>query len=384
MRRAAIVGCGKIADVHALQIRRIRGCEIVGVCDIEPLMARQLSERFQIKRWYSTHGDLLEDARPDVVHITTPPESHYKIAHLCLERGCHVYVEKPFTLHEGDAQQLVDLANEKQLKLTTGHDGQFSHVARRMRTLVQQGYLGGAPVHMESYYCYELGDSSYARALLSDKQHWVRRLPGKLLHNIISHGIARIAEFLTSDSPQVIVHGFVSPHLKGKGENEIIDELRVIISEEGRTTAYFTFSSQMRPSLHQFRLYGPKNGLILDHDQETLIKLRGEKFKSYLEKFIPPLTLSGQYLDNLKGNVRKFLGRDFHMSAGMHYLIESFYHSITENAPVPLPYREILLTAKIMDAIFEQLAARPHDEFESHRGGGVPTILITIDVFIPE
>ena len=358
MLRAAIVGCGKIADAHAFQIRRIQGCEIVGVCDTEPLMARQLSERFQVKRWYSALGELLEDARPDVVHITTPPESHYKIAHFCLERGCHVYVEKPFTLNEEDAQRLVDLANKMQLKLTAGHDGQFSHVARRMRTLVREGYLGGAPVHMESYYCYELGDSSYARALLSDKQHWVRRLPGKLLHNIISHGIARIAEFLTSDSPHVIAHGFVSPHLKRKGEDEIIDELRVIISEDNRTTAYFTFSSQMRPSLHQFRLYGPRNGLILDHDQETLIKLRGANFKSYLEKFIPPVTLSGQYLGNLKGNIRKFLGRDFHMSAGMHCLIGSFYRSIQENTPVPISYREILLTARIMDDIFAQLDAK--------------------------
>ena len=72
MLRAAIVGCGKIADAHAFQIRRIPGCEIVGVCDTEPLMARQLSERFQVKRWYSALGELIEDARPDVVHITTP------------------------------------------------------------------------------------------------------------------------------------------------------------------------------------------------------------------------------------------------------------------------------------------------------------------------
>jgi hypothetical protein len=114
----------------------------------------------------------------------------------------------------------------------------------------------------------------------------------------------------------------------------------------------------MRPPLHQFRLYGPKNGLILDHDQETLIKLRGVKFKSYVEKFVPPIMLSGQYLDNLKGNLLKFLGRDFHMSAGMHHLIESFYRSIAQDAPVPIPYREILLTAKIMDDIFAQLNSR--------------------------
>jgi len=57
---------------------------------------------------------------------------------------------------------------------------------------------------MESYYCYDLVDSAYTRMLLGDKKHWVRRLPGGLLHNVISHGIARIAEFLTSESPQVM------------------------------------------------------------------------------------------------------------------------------------------------------------------------------------
>ena len=93
---------------------------------------------------------------------------------------------------------------------------------------------------MESYYCYELNESSsYAKALLSDKKHWVRDLPGKLLQNIISHGIARIAEYLRSDNPEVIVCGFISPALRRAGESEIVDELRVIVREEQGTTAYF-------------------------------------------------------------------------------------------------------------------------------------------------
>jgi predicted dehydrogenase len=355
MLKVAIVGCGKIADAHASQIRRIKGCDIVGVCDSEVLMARQLADRFQVKRYFADLAELLSSVRPDVVHITTPPESHFKIAAMCLEHGCHIYVEKPFTLNYPDAQRLIALAEEKQLKVTAGHDAQFGHAARRMRSLVQNGYLGGAPVHMESYYCYELGDSSYVRALLSNKQHWVRRLPGKLLHNIISHGVAMVAEFLTTDSPEVIAYGFVSPLLKRMGEAEIIDELRVIICEEERTTAYFTFSSQMRPSLHQLRVFGPTNGLVLDQDQETLIKLRGGRLKSYTEKFIPPLNLAQQYLGNLMKNAQSFLARDFHMTAGMHHLIESLYSSIKHNTPVPIPYREILLTARIMDDIFVQL-----------------------------
>src|SRR5262249_25205634 len=256
MLKVAIIGCGKIADAHVSQIQRLECCEIVGVCDREPLMAKQLYERFPVKRYFKDVADLLNEAHQDVVHLTTPPESHFKIAQLCFEYHCHVYVEKPFTVDAKQAERLVDLAQRNRLKLTVGHNYQFTHAARRMRRLVESGYLGGPPVHIESYYTYDLADPGYARALLGDKNHWVRRLPGQLLHNVVSHGIARIAEFLTSNDPQIIAYGFVSPVLKSIGESDIIDELRVIVAEQGRTTAYFTFSSQMRPALHELRVFG--------------------------------------------------------------------------------------------------------------------------------
>ncbi len=356
MLSVAIVGCGKIADAHASQIRRIAGCEIVGVCDTEPLMARQLAERFSVTRHFSDVEALIADARPDVVHITTPPESHFHLAKWCLERGCHVYVEKPFTLHTADAEILIAVASRNGLKLTVGHDDQFSHVTRRMRSLVERGYLGGPALHMESTYCYDMGDG-YARALLGDRHHWIRRLPGKLLHNVISHGVARIAEFLSGDRPLVIAHGFVSPRLAAMGEREIVDEIRVIIQDQDSTTASFLFSSRLRPTLHQFRIYGPRGGLLLDQDQETLIAVRGARFKSYGEKFVPPVTLAAQHLGNAFRNIGTFLARDFHMKSGMKYLIESFYRSIVDDRPVPIPYREIVLTARIMEAIFDQIGA---------------------------
>jgi predicted dehydrogenase len=356
MLRVAIVGCGKVADDHAAQIQRIPDCQIVGVCDSEPLMARQLAERFAVEHQSTDVGEMLAQARPDVVHITTPPQSHFAVGERCLDHGCHIYVEKPFTIDEPEAKKLIARAEAKSLKVTVGHDGQFSQVARRMRRLIQSGCLGGTPVHMESYFCYDLSDPAYARALLTNKEHWVRKLPGQLLHNIISHGVAPIAEFLSGECLRVTAHGFVSPALKRLGETDLVDELRVIISEDGgRTTAYFTFSSQMRPQLHQFRIYGPANGLIVDQDNEAMIRLRGAKFKSYADKFIPSLSFASQYVRNFAKNSQAFLRNDFHMKGGMKNLIESFYRSIVDGTPGPIPYREILLTARIMDSIFAEL-----------------------------
>jgi predicted dehydrogenase len=358
MLKVAIVGCGKQADAHAAPIRELPSCEIVAACDTEQLMAKQLAERFAVRQYFGDIRQMLEVARPDVVHITTPPQSHLDVGRLCLNAGCHVFFEKPFTLSSSQAKEVLSLATEKNLKITVGHNNQFNSVSRRMRELVRSGFLNGPAVHLESLWCYDLGDKSFATALLGDKEHWVRLLPGKLLHNIISHGIGRIAEFLDGDCADVMAHGARSAVLESITETEIIDELRVIIVDRQKTTAYFTFSTQIGPRVQQFRVYGRKNSLAIDDIHQTLIKTNTSAYKYYLNHFIPPALYAQQYLDNARHNVGRFLASDFHFEAGRKHLIQAFYKAITEDAPLPIPYREILLTSRIMDSIFRQLRAR--------------------------
>lgn len=355
MIRVAIVGCGKIADSHAEQIRRLKDVRIVGACDREELMARQFGERFGVSQLFVGVKELIDRTQPNVIHITTPPSSHFDLAANCLEAGCHVYVEKPFTLYAEEAERLLGLAAQKNLKITVGHDSQFTHAARRMRELINTGYLGGKPVHMESYYCYGFGQDAYGRALLGDKRHWVRQLPGQLLHNVISHGISTIAEYLGEDEITVRACGFTSNYLKQRGETELVDEARVVFQSRNCSTAYFTFSSQMRPILHQFRIYGPENSLVLDFDQQTVIKMRGRAYKSYAEKVVHPLAYAKQYVDNAYFNVKTFIKNDFHMKSGMKALIESFYRSVSGHGPIPIAYEDIVRTSRIMEAIFVQL-----------------------------
>lgn len=362
MIKIAIIGCGKMADQHATQIARIAGAEIVAVCDTESLMAKQLAERFGISKYFTNLEDMLRAVKIDVVHITTPPHSHFKLGKICLTSGCHVYMEKPFTLNTFEAKELVRLAGKNGVKITAGHNAQFTHAMIQMRELVQQGYLGGKPVHIECQYCYELADPSYAKAFLGDSNHWVRKLPGSLLQNIISHGISKIAEFLTGDDPLIIAYGFTSPFLKNIGEDDIIDEVRVIVKDEDSTTAYFTFSSQVRPAPHQLRLYGPKRSIFVDDDHQILLRIDNKEHKSYLKYFLPPFGFAAQYIGDFGKNFWKFLQRDFHLpnDAGLKRLIDEFYRSIIDNTPLPISYKEIILTSKIMDSIFDQIRKSGH------------------------
>ena len=97
--------------------------------------------------------------------------------------------------------------------------------------------------------------------------------------------------------------------------------------------------------------------LVADDDDQTLIKLSGKRYKSSLHQFLPPMVFARQYLSNAKHNIWKFIKRDFHTNTGMIYLVNEFYRSISEDGPLPIPYREILLTTKIMDRIFERIGA---------------------------
>lgn len=355
MLRIAIIGCGKIADQHMQACRRLAGCEVVALCDRELLMARQLGERFRVAACFADVAEMLSAVRPDVVHITTPPQGHFPLARHCLAAGCHVYLEKPFTVTAAEARELISLAEAQHRRLTAGHNLQFTPEMIALRRLVARNFLGGKPVHLESHFSYDLGDASYVGPLLASRRHWVRQLPGQLLHNLLSHGIAKLAEFLDDEIVEVIASAHQSSQLQCLGGGEVLDELRVLIRDASGTTAFFCFSTQLKPGLNLLRVCGPGNSVTVDHVSGTLLRHENRPCKSYLTFVLPPLQIARQHFRNACANFFRCLNGSLHQDSGMKELIERFYQSIQNQTPPPIPYREILLTARLMDRIFAQI-----------------------------
>lgn len=353
--RVGIIGCGKIADQHVHAIQRVGNATIVCACDRELLMAQQLAERYGIAECFCDAAKMLEVTRPDVVHITTPPQSHFALASECLRAGAHVYVEKPFTVTAGEAEELIRCAQTSGLKITAGHNYQFTLEMLEMRRLVSSGFLGGQAVHLESHWPYDFSDSAYAAALLGSRNHWVRSLPGRLLQNIISHGIAKLAEFLDDDLQEILAIAHQSPRLQSLGGGDVLDELRVLIRDGKGTTAFFCFSSQIKPGLNWLRICGPANSLMVDHMSGSIIRCRHRQFKSYLTYLLRPFVEAREHVSNGIRNMKAFYRRHLYHDFGMKELIARFYNSVRESHDPPIPYREILLTARIMDEIFAQI-----------------------------
>jgi len=105
------------------------------------------------------------------------------------------------------------------------------------------------------------------------------------------------------------------------------------------------------------RVCGPANSLMVDHATGSLVRCQNRSWKSYLTYFLPPILSAREHLRNARRNVGAFLGRRLYQDSGMKELIERFYQSIRAGGPPPIPYREVLLTAQLMDDIFAQIYA---------------------------
>jgi predicted dehydrogenase len=351
--KVALVGCGKAADHHILGLQRLNVARIVALCDLELLMAEQLAARHCLAaKCYRDFDILLTAERPDVVHIATPPQSHFSLALAALNAGCHLMIEKPLALDSNQAAQIITLAESHWRKLTVGYTYYFDPSARALRRLVQEDVMGKV-VHVESFLGYDL-NGPFGSSVLSDPNHWVHRLPGKLFQNILDHLLNKITEFLTDEKLLVHAHSWQSAGPSPHVSYDLPDELRVTVIGV-RKSAYATFSSHARPIRHSFVYYGTKNTAHLDYESGTITLDRKPVLPGILGRLASPFVEGCQHLHVGSRNVVRFARSQYHFFEGFDYLLSEFYQSIVNDLPAPISYSEILRVATLVDEIVYQL-----------------------------
>jgi predicted dehydrogenase len=353
--RVVIVGCGKIADGHVGELRKMPDVEIAGVCDLELLMAEQLAKRFGLSTYTDDFAGLLARERPDVVHVTTPPQSHVALAVQAMHAGAHVYVEKPLALDLAGTEAVIRCAEATGRRLTVGHSFHFDPPALDVRRRVASGEIGEV-VHVESHFGYNL-DGPFGAAVLSDSGHWVHALPGKLFHNNVDHVLNKLFEFVTDDAPRIVALATRRrPDSYGDVRDEMMDELRVIVIGE-RVTGFATFTCHVRPVSHFLRVYGTQGILHADFNIRTVVREHGPTLPSAIGRLLPAFRREREYRREGWRNARRFARSDFQFFAGLNHLINRFYRSIRDGDELPIAYRDMRRLAAAMDAIWAQLSA---------------------------
>jgi predicted dehydrogenase len=356
--KVGLVGCGQIADAHLQQIRHLSCAELVAVCDLEPLLARQAAERFEVPGQFTSIEQMLDHARPDVVHLTTPVQTHAPLTIQLLESGVHVYVEKPFTVDATEARAVIDVAERTGRLVCLGHDQLFDPTWLEACDLVASGAIGSVQ-HVESVLGYPI-DGPFGKLVASDPDHWVRRLPGGLFQNTISHPLYRITEFLPDSDPQLWATWFN----KTRGV-PFPTELRAHFRGEN-VTGSLLFASTIEPRYRTTRIYGSQAGIEIDLESQIIRFDRQTRLPGAFSKVEAPLRLLGEAMRNVRRGFGRFLRAEGHYFSGMQELFRRFYGAILDGTELPVSYDEALRVTGLMDCMFEQ--CRPADE-ERNAGG---------------
>jgi len=345
--KVVLVGCGKVADQHVREIRTLPIARVVAVCDQEPLMAEQLAFRYGIGKHFSNFDRMLEETTPDVVHVITPPQTHLSLAKKGLDAGCHIFVEKPLAVDSKEAEYLIDYAERKNRKLTIGYTYYFDPIMRALRQMVDSDVLGTV-VHVESFLGYDL-TGPFGRPIIEDDEHWVRQLPGGLVHNVIDHLLSKMIEFITDEELRISVDAW-----EGSASLGLPNELRIMLRGT-EASGYATFSSHTRPLMHRFTVFGSKNTAHLDFIASYITFESAPKLPGALARLAFPFDQARQYLLQGGRNLVRFAKSEYQYFAGLNFLVSAFYDSIVRDQPVPISYDEILRVSRLMDEVFLQM-----------------------------
>jgi predicted dehydrogenase len=171
-------------------VRNFHGQEqsrVVAVCDKSQNSLQRVRQAFPDMHTGSDCTELLTSSEIDAIAIVTPVWTHFELAKKALENGKHVFVEKPFTCTTPQAEELIELADRKHLKIMVDHTFLFTGAVKRMKEMIDDGTLG------DLYYY----DST--RVNLGLFQHDVN-----VLWDLAPHDLS-IMDYLIKEKPEAIV-----------------------------------------------------------------------------------------------------------------------------------------------------------------------------------
>jgi predicted dehydrogenase len=137
-----IIGCGYWGPNHVRNFSSTPGCKVAAVADLESSRLVKISEHFPTVRLNREYKEILSDPDIHAVVIATPTSTHYSVVRDALLAGKHVLCEKPLCQDSRQGEELVELAEERQLTLMVGHVFLFNSAVSKLKHLLESGEIG--------------------------------------------------------------------------------------------------------------------------------------------------------------------------------------------------------------------------------------------------
>src|ERR1017187_3725654 len=142
MLKFGVIGYGYWGPNIVRNLRSLEGCQVAGICDQSPAAWKRIQSANPGIPVSADYHELVRSPDVDAIAVITPVWTHFELAKAALENGKHVFVEKPFTSDSAQAEELINLAAVKNLKIMVDHTFLFTGAVRKIKQLLQEGMLG--------------------------------------------------------------------------------------------------------------------------------------------------------------------------------------------------------------------------------------------------
>lgn len=139
--RIGFVGCGYVADYYIIALKNHPELELIGAYDIRPDRMQAFSQFHDVPT-YDSFENMLADESLDIVINLTNPRGHYKVSKTALEAGKNVYSEKPLAMDYDDAKELVALAKQQNVSLSSAPCNFLSESAQTVWHALRENKVG--------------------------------------------------------------------------------------------------------------------------------------------------------------------------------------------------------------------------------------------------
>jgi len=141
--RVAFLGAGNIASAHVKAIRALGDrVDLVGVCDLNQATAEEFCRTWAVPKVFKDSDTMIGEAKPDVIHVLLPASAHVQAAKGCLDRGCHIFVEKPFCLTSEECRTVLRAAEANGRQVGVNHNLTYMPVILKLIDAIRNRDLG--------------------------------------------------------------------------------------------------------------------------------------------------------------------------------------------------------------------------------------------------
>ena len=346
--KVALIGSGKMGRHHVSAINAIDNASLVAIADRDADALASIAEIASEAQLFDDVAQMLKEGKPDVVHIVTPPATHFDLAMQVLEAGASVYVEKPFALNVEDAEKVVRLADEKGLHVCAAHQLLFQRSARKYK---EKQKLIGDVLSAESYFSFRPVRRSATGSGSVD--------PVDQFIDILPHPVYLLLDGLTigGGDEQVQIQS-----IEATPYGDVHAILRC-----GDRIGLLVVTVRGRPVESYLKLIGTNGSVFADLILSGVTTLPGPG-ASAVSQILMPFSQAWQKMIGTLGSVfRIIFGRQGSYD-GLRELIESYYESIASGSPPPISRASLLDTVRICEEIgWKVLGAQEQAEKEALR-----------------